>query len=144
YRNTIPNASAAVFKRINGMEKWIRPDMKFAGDWYFWIQLLRNGNITYSPSPMNFFRRHSFSTRQQQSFDQEIRRLKEYFAVICDGFKITRKGLCNYDWVIDEWLSRKKAFSHKPEFFFPPFPTMMFMRFYWKLLRYSNRREFSL
>jgi glycosyltransferase involved in cell wall biosynthesis len=64
-KNTIPNASGAIFKRPIDMpllddQAWL--SMKVAGDWVFYLHILRGGKIAYSTEGTNFFRRHFAST----------------------------------------------------------------------------------
>jgi len=64
-KNTIPNASGAIFKRPVDMpllddQSWL--SMKVAGDWVFYLHILRGGKIAYSTEGTNFFRRHYAST----------------------------------------------------------------------------------
>ncbi|MFJ7315182.1 glycoside hydrolase family 99-like domain-containing protein [Pseudomonas sp. NPDC098747] len=66
-KNTIPNASGVVFKRPVDMplledESWL--SMRVAGDWVFYLHLIRGGKIAYSIEGTNFFRRYVGSTAQ--------------------------------------------------------------------------------
>ena len=65
YRNTIPNASAVLFKKPANIEKLIRTDMRYCGDWFLWKGLLEDdkSKIAYTSKPLNFFRTHVKSTR---------------------------------------------------------------------------------
>ena len=61
-KNTIPNASAVVFK------KKFFPEVlsyKYCGDWLFWIKILETGNMTFIKQPLNYFRTHGNTTRTQ-------------------------------------------------------------------------------
>jgi glycosyltransferase involved in cell wall biosynthesis len=56
-KNTIPNASAVVFRRAllnDGLRA--REDMLLAGDWMFWVELLLRSGVAYVAKPMNYFR----------------------------------------------------------------------------------------
>jgi len=62
HRNTIPNASAVVFKKAaysqtGGANNFL----KNVGDWLIWLQILTEGNIAYSSQLLNNFRYHSES-----------------------------------------------------------------------------------
>lgn len=62
YRNTIPNASAVVFKKdsflkIDGADETI----KYCSDWFTWIKVLLEGKISYSHKCLNNFRYHNKS-----------------------------------------------------------------------------------
>lgn len=76
YRNYILNANAVIFRKPDNFP--IEPlTMRFAGDWYFWIYILRIGDIVYLPSPSNYFRFHQFTTRSIRDQLTELSRFKE-------------------------------------------------------------------
>ncbi len=66
-KNTIPNASGVVFRRPVDMpllsEDWWL-SMRVAGDWVFYLHLLRGGKIAYAPATANYFRRYPGSTAE--------------------------------------------------------------------------------
>jgi glycosyltransferase involved in cell wall biosynthesis len=77
-KNTIPNVSAVVFKKIDISE--ILPDLlsyKVAGDWYFYAWLLRQGKIAFCPESLNLHRRHTTSVTSsldaQRHYDEVVR-----------------------------------------------------------------------
>ena len=51
-KNTIPNVSSVVFKNID-MKKTEKQLEKFkiAGDWFFYVSLLTEGDIHFNPAP---------------------------------------------------------------------------------------------
>lgn len=78
-KNTIPNASGVVFKRPVEMpllddETWL--SMRVAGDWVFYLHLIRGGKIAYSIDGTNFFRRYDGSaahtTYKREVFYREL------------------------------------------------------------------------
>ncbi|HEU4341391.1 MAG TPA: glycoside hydrolase family 99-like domain-containing protein [Candidatus Binatia bacterium] len=78
-KNTIPNASSVLFKRPLMMpllddESWL--SMVVAGDWVFYLQLIRGGKIAYSAEATNFFRRYEGSaaevTYKKEVFYREV------------------------------------------------------------------------
>ena len=63
-RNTIPNASAVVFRRPAEIEE--RGDLeslRLAGDWLFYAMRIRRGKIAYVPEPLNGHRHHDRTVR---------------------------------------------------------------------------------
>jgi len=63
-KNTIPNASGVLFKHPIDMpllddESWL--SMAVAGDWVFYLHIIRGGKIAYSTETTNFFRRYEGS-----------------------------------------------------------------------------------
>ena len=59
-KNTIPNASAVVFRRPDTDLDFAQEltTLKFAGDWFFYSMLIRGGKINYLPEVLNVYRRH--------------------------------------------------------------------------------------
>lgn len=60
YKNRIYNASAVVFKT----EVWDKVDKGFkayrlCGDWFFWMEVLLQGQIVWLPEKLNYFRIHT-------------------------------------------------------------------------------------
>ncbi|POA21768.1 hypothetical protein C1886_04115 [Pseudomonas sp. FW300-N1A1] len=78
-KNTIPNASGTIFKRPTDLplledESWL--SMRVAGDWVFYLHILRGGKIAYSTEGTNFFRRYegsaAESTYRKEVFYREL------------------------------------------------------------------------
>jgi glycosyltransferase involved in cell wall biosynthesis len=67
FKNTIPNASAVVFRRSLLDEGLRAPeDMHLAGDWMFWVEILLRCGVVYVPEPLNYFRTpHEESQRKK-------------------------------------------------------------------------------
>ena len=62
-KNTIPNASAVVFRR-SALTASLLPDisrMRLAGDWLCWVQLIRGHRIAYCSQRLNHHRRRAGS-----------------------------------------------------------------------------------
>jgi hypothetical protein len=59
-RNTIPNASAVVFRKfpLDGLRHQL-PKYRLAGDWIFYIHAIREGSVAFRAEPLNYHRRHS-------------------------------------------------------------------------------------
>jgi glycosyltransferase involved in cell wall biosynthesis len=59
-RNTIPNASAVVFRKsIYERCGYANETMTRCGDWWVWAQMLLLSDIAYVAAPLNLFRRHT-------------------------------------------------------------------------------------
>lgn len=85
YKNTIPNASAVLFKKItyhNVDKSFIK--MKMCGDWLLWIQLLKKGNIAFCAESLNNFRTHNSTTRVLDSLEKRRTRLEEEYQIVTD------------------------------------------------------------
>ncbi len=81
-KNIIPNVSAVVFKKTDitpVLDEMIK--FKVAGDWFFYVWLLKQGRISFTAKPLNLHRRHNNSITksldQQKHFD-EIVFMQEY------------------------------------------------------------------
>ncbi len=56
--NRIVNASSAIFSRKAAMNADKRfMDFKESGDWMFWIEIAKQGNVAVVSEPLNYFRR---------------------------------------------------------------------------------------
>ena len=83
-KNTIPNASAVVFKKIFFKEVL---DYKYCGDWLFWIKLLERGNVSFIKQPLNYFRSHGNTTRTNFSSPGRLKRFLRERSLILSYLK---------------------------------------------------------
>jgi len=90
-KNTIPNASGVLFKRpidmpLLGDELWL--SMRVAGDWVFYLQIIRGGKIAFSTETTNFFRRYEGSaaevTYRKEVFYREVGMASRTVAALYD------------------------------------------------------------
>lgn len=90
-KNTIPNSSGVVFRRPVEMpllddENWL--SMVVAGDWMFYVQLIRGGKIAFSIEATNYFRRYEGSAAEvtygKQVFYREIAAVSRAIALNYD------------------------------------------------------------
>ena len=59
HRNTIPNASAVVFRKDKFIEAgWAEESMRLCGDWMTWARILFCSDVAFVARPLNCFRRH--------------------------------------------------------------------------------------
>jgi glycosyltransferase involved in cell wall biosynthesis len=89
-RNTVPNASACLFRRaalqeidLTGMQ------LCLCGDWLAYTQILRRHDIAFLAEPLNYHRRHGRTLRA--SSDRGEQRIRESYLVqssIAEQFKI--------------------------------------------------------
>jgi glycosyltransferase involved in cell wall biosynthesis len=85
YRNCILNSSSVIFKRSSHFFEY---NMEFAGDWLFWIYLLKSGTVHYCAEPLNYFRFHLSTTRSHKDEFLELKRYDEFFICISYAKKI--------------------------------------------------------
>jgi glycosyltransferase involved in cell wall biosynthesis len=80
--NTIPNASAVLFRR-SAFHEIDGPDtgMRICGDWFTYCKILMRFDISRVADPLNFFRTHKNNVRNSTkigTFLLEQRRVREY------------------------------------------------------------------
>ncbi len=78
--NTIPNASAVLFKKELYNKNYLNFKLRLCGDWLFWIEILSQTDIYFISKPLNYFR---FHTNNVRSSVDNILVFKEYL-VICN------------------------------------------------------------
>lgn len=72
HRNTIPNASAVLFRRkYYEMAGGVETSFSLCGDWITWMKILMISDVCYSAMSLNYFRRHENSViaRAVRGFD---------------------------------------------------------------------------
>lgn len=82
YKNTIPNASAVLFRNEARISDYLKTDIKMVGDWWFWIHLLKDRKIAFVPERLNFFRNHANSTRVNLSLAEKFKNITERLEVL--------------------------------------------------------------
>jgi glycosyltransferase involved in cell wall biosynthesis len=84
-KNTIPNASAVVFRRSVYEEMGGAPeDLRYTGDWITWIRMLMRSDICFVAQHWNFFRKHGGTVRNRAVLEgiwaEEGYKVLEYIA----------------------------------------------------------------
>lgn len=62
--NSVYNASMVLFRRegcLDGIEPHFR-DMRYCGDWLFWVEQIRKGGVIEVHRKLNYFRKHGTNT----------------------------------------------------------------------------------
>ncbi len=71
WKNTIPNASAVVFRRSAFLGAGGAPThLRQCGDWLTWARMLQISDVSFDPRPLNRFRSHSGNVRSSTSTAQ--------------------------------------------------------------------------
>ncbi len=114
WKNTIPNASAVLFRRevyerIGGVDE----NFRLCGDWMFWVQALLVSDIAFIAEPHNFFRQHHRTVRQDPrrngSLTVEALRIA---ACIQEKHRIPEHVMTNViDYRLATWKSAVEAMS---------------------------------
>lgn len=111
YRNTIPNASACVFRKSEIKQCNTIKTYKYTGDWVFWMQLIQNNDIGFVSETLNHFRYHMNSTRSTKHKKKELVRFVEYVRSIevankiCNGKNEYRNP--SYYWIFKQLKTNK-------------------------------------
>lgn len=86
--NIIPNASAAVFRKLSFQcVGGARTDMKLCGDWLTWIDIMLHNHIGFVSRPLNFYRFHGSTVRKRMYYTMQF--IVEYL----DGIKLVDEKL---------------------------------------------------
>jgi glycosyltransferase involved in cell wall biosynthesis len=94
YNNTIPNASAVVFRASLLIEGLTAPeDMRLAGDWMFWARILTKTDLIFLADPLNYFREaHSGSQRDKtKAFGLELIEGVDVYSCIASNLSLDAK-----------------------------------------------------
>lgn len=66
FKNTIPNASAVLFRSSLYQHSQIdNESFRLAGDWFAWVKLLAHCDIGFVREPLNYYRTHAHTARQK-------------------------------------------------------------------------------
>lgn len=122
-KNTIPNASAVVFKKTFFEETL---SYKYCGDWLFWIKILERGNLSFIKQPLNYFRSHSHTTRTNSSSPGRLKQFLRERSLILSYLK--KKQLIEEDTfrglkkdIVDQWKNVYTISDILKKDFFLPF-----------------------
>lgn len=95
--NTIPNASAVLFRKFDITEweqKW--GDKKLAGDWAFYIYALKQGKVAFNPKHLNFHRRHANTmTNTTKAAKTRFTEVSEVHRDVLNLFDVSEKTKLN-------------------------------------------------
>ncbi|PWE18700.1 hypothetical protein DDZ18_03660 [Marinicauda salina] len=103
YRNTVPNASAALLRKsaVAGIESKLA-EMRYAGDWMLYGHLLRGGKVAFVSRSLNHFRRHASTVTSTQgksiAYLEELARIREYFT---QNFPVLPRHIERMDWFLN-------------------------------------------
>lgn len=83
-KNTVLNISSALLRKrqVDDSTREVLAEMRIAGDWYFIIQLIKDGCISYKASKLNYHRRHSESVIGKTISDKKIQDFFREFGIV--------------------------------------------------------------
>jgi glycosyltransferase involved in cell wall biosynthesis len=86
-KNSIPNVSAVLFRRsaLTPERMESTENFRFSGDWFLYVQLIKDKKIAYSCLPLNEHRKHGASLTHQFNHEEEKQRLllDEAYVIHC-------------------------------------------------------------
>jgi glycosyltransferase involved in cell wall biosynthesis len=87
-KNTIPNASAVIFRRTKKLGDYLGKikGMKYCGDWIFWLLYLRDAErMCYSVKTKDYFRSHPAVTRRTYEMKKRNEEVLEVLKLVLSG-----------------------------------------------------------
>ena len=116
-RNTIPNASAVVFRKPADLDE--REDLerlRLGGDWLFYAMRIRRGKIAYIPESLNGHRHHDRTVRN--AFERAVALFEEQLAVkarIFESFPVSAAAFsCSLARSFVEYIDRTRDLGPRP------------------------------
>jgi len=96
-KNTIPNASAVVFRNLPNIAELVDDSMSLCADWLFWVRLCSRGSIGYCSKALNLWRQNTSHarTRPPGVLEWQEGRIVVQTAAELAGFQAKR----------DEWVA---------------------------------------
>jgi len=90
YRNSIPNASACLFRKAFAQDALDRLErFRYCGDWMLYAHLLGRGRVVFRGAPLNGFRRHGRTVTQSRGRSEGyLLELLEVHRFIAERFPI--------------------------------------------------------
>ncbi len=125
-KNTIPNASAVVFRRPELAE--VTPSLlqyRLCGDWWFYTFAIRHGHIAFVPQVLNYHRRHAKTVtcnieKQDRAMLEALAVKNELFTV----FPLSANTMCRslacsayeYDCLTRQHDLKRRSLTENPDF----------------------------
>ena len=123
-KNTIPNVSAVVFRKPGDLAT-IMPEiltLRCAGDWLFYLHLLKQGKIGYSARGLNYHRRHQDSVVFRNATAAE--------RTIPDYYRVHQYVLQHYDIAPDVFEGMVRFMEQELRLLFPELSDEAFSKLY--------------
>ena len=70
-KNTIPNASAVVFRNFEGIADLVDSRFRLCADWLFWVRLCARGSVAFTATPLNHWRLNTSNARTKPAGELE-------------------------------------------------------------------------
>ncbi len=83
WQNTIPNASAVLFRKTAYIDSGMAPeDMRMLGDWQVYLSILNQYDISFISVPLNYNRFHPKVSRVVDTTEKKFRRYVEQYSIL--------------------------------------------------------------
>ena len=94
--NTIPNASAVVFRRdLYDVASGVDERLRLCSDWKFWASLLLVSDLVFVAEPLNYFRAHGKSMRSKTHTWEQVIEGLQVMKYILEGVGVPRDALAD-------------------------------------------------
>lgn len=92
-KNTIPNVSAALFRREALLEALRREfdticSFRIAGDWVTYLAVLEQGDVAFVPESLNLHRRHTSSVTLRGDTNSHMREILQVQRLVADRYDV--------------------------------------------------------
>lgn len=89
---TIANVSSALIKK-GDYSKYLQKsgEYKQAGDWLFYVNVMRNGKIAYNSKVLNYYRVHGNNVSSTMNHEKHIAEINAIHSYYCNEFKLGNK-----------------------------------------------------
>lgn len=91
---TIANVSSCIIKNDN-YSKFLAESGKFhqAGDWLFYVNAIKSGDISYTNKVLNYYRLHGDNVSSIMNHQKHVNEIKKIYAYYKDEFKLSKNHL---------------------------------------------------
>ena len=123
-KNTIPNASAVVFRRLDRLDFADElVQLRFAGDWLFYALQVRAGKIAYVPDVLNLYRRHEQTVSHHAiRGDTHAAESLHVKARVFETYPVSRNAIAGslarsvleYDWLTQQFQLDRPCLTANP------------------------------
>lgn len=102
HKNTVPNASAVIFKKeVYQSLGGAIPELKTTGDWEVWLKILSVGDLFYYALPLNNFRYHNNSVIAKFSAASKVTDSRNQIIAMYNSYIIFLKKINNYKLLLE-------------------------------------------
>ncbi len=114
--NTIPNASAVLFKKeVYQKAGPADESMRLAGDWLQWVKMLLISDVVFVAQPLNYYRTHTSTVRSMAAkLIYEVVECHKVILAIASAVPVSEQALLTGSKIIlDRWMHRISADATK-------------------------------